>query len=79
MIVGADWTLHPWRHINVGGGVTAGQARHNSGNVGDVNAGQVRHNSSSDNYERLQQMITVSEDGAYTMMAIIIIVPYTNN
>ena len=27
----------------LGGGVTAGQARHNSSNVGGVNAGQVRH------------------------------------
>ena len=34
VVVGADWTLHPWRHnsSNVGG-VTAGQARHNSSNV----------------------------------------------
>ena len=24
VVVGADWTLHPWRHNNVGG-VTAGQ------------------------------------------------------
>ena len=44
MIVGADWTLHPWRH-NYVGGVTAVQARHNSSNVGCVTAGQVRHNS----------------------------------
>ena len=31
----ADWTLHPWRHdsSNVGG-VTAGQARHNSSILG---------------------------------------------
>ena len=35
VVVGADWTLHPWCHNsrNVGGG-TAGQARHNSSNVG---------------------------------------------
>ena len=35
VVVGADWTLHPWRHnsSNVGG-VTVGQARHNSINVG---------------------------------------------
>ena len=48
MIVGADWTLHPWRQNNVGG-VTAGQARHNSSNVGGVTAGQVQHNSSFTN------------------------------
>ena len=30
-------------------GVTAGQARHNSSNVGGVTAGHVGHNSSSDN------------------------------
>ena len=30
---GADWTLHPRCHNNVGG-VTAGQARRNSSNVG---------------------------------------------
>ena len=31
VVVGADWTLHPWHHnsINVGGD-TAGQVRHNS-------------------------------------------------
>ena len=60
VIVGANWTLSPWRHNHVGsvtacqarhnsgnvGGVTAGQVRHNSGNVGGVTAGQVRHNSS---------------------------------
>ena len=47
VVVGADWTLYPWRpnSSNVGG-VTAGQARHNSSNVGGVTAGQVRHNSS---------------------------------
>ena len=47
VVVGADWTLHPWRHnsSNVGG-VTTDQARHNSSNVGGVTAGQVRHNSS---------------------------------
>ena len=45
-VVGADWTLHPWRHNN-GGSVTAGQARHNSSNVcGGVTVGQVGHNSS---------------------------------
>ena len=33
VVVGADWTLHPWRHNNVGG-VTAGQVRHNSSKVG---------------------------------------------
>ena len=33
VVVGADWTLHPWRHNNVGS-VTAGQARHNSSNGG---------------------------------------------
>ena len=32
------------------GGVTAGQARHNSSNVGGVTAGQVGHNSSIFNY-----------------------------
>ena len=31
------------------GGVTAGQARHNSSNVGCVTAGQVGHNSSYNN------------------------------
>ncbi len=46
VVVGADWTLHPWLHNNVGG-VTAGQARHNSSNVGGVTAGQARHNSSN--------------------------------
>ena len=50
--MGADWTLHPWRHnsSNVGG-VTAGQMQHNSSNVGGVSvtAGQVRHNSSCSN------------------------------
>ena len=46
--MGADWTLHTWRHnsSNVGG-VTAGQARHNSSNVGGVTAGHARHNSSN--------------------------------
>ena len=39
VVVGADWTLHPWRHNNVRG-VTVGQARHNSSNVGGVTAGQ---------------------------------------
>ena len=33
--MGADWTLHPWRH--------------NSSNVGGVTAGQVRHNTTSFN------------------------------
>ena len=39
VVVGADWTLHPWRYnsSNVEG-VTAGQARHNSSNVGGVTA-----------------------------------------
>ena len=32
VVVGADWSLHPWRHNNVGG-VTAGQVRHNSSNT----------------------------------------------
>ena len=32
VVVGADWTLHPWRH--------------NSSNVRGVTAGQVGHNSS---------------------------------
>ena len=45
VVVGADWTLHPWRYNNVGG-VTAGQARHNSSNVGGVTTVQVGHNSS---------------------------------
>ena len=50
MVMGADWTLHPWRHnSNNVGGVTGGQARHNSSNVGGVTAGQVRHNSSNSN------------------------------
>ena len=43
---GADWTLHPWHHNNVGG-VTAGNARHNSSDIEGVTAGQVRHNSSN--------------------------------
>ena len=31
VVVGADWTLHLWRHNSSSvGGVTAGQARHNS-------------------------------------------------
>ena len=46
----ADWTLHQWRHNNVGG-VTAGQVRHNSSNVWGVTAGQVRHNSSRYNQQ----------------------------
>ena len=47
VVVGADWTLHPWRHNSSHvGSVTAGQARHNSSNVGGVTAGQVGHNSS---------------------------------
>ena len=48
VVVGEDWTLHPWRHINFGG-VTAGQVRQNSSDIGDVGAGQVRHNSSESN------------------------------
>ena len=50
VVVGADWTLHPWRHnsSNVGS-VTACQARQNSSNVGGVTAGQVKHNSSNNN------------------------------
>ena len=47
-VVGADLTLHPRRHNNVGD-VTAGQARYNSSNVGGVTAGQVAHNSSKPN------------------------------
>ena len=48
VVVGADWTLHPWHHNSSNiGGVTAGQARHNSSNVGGVTSGQVRHNSSN--------------------------------
>ena len=35
VVVGADWTLHPWRH--------------NSSNVVGVIAGQVGHNSSYSN------------------------------
>ena len=37
VVVGVDWTLHPWRLI---WGVTAGQARYNSSNVRGVTAGQ---------------------------------------
>ena len=50
VVVGADWTLHPWHQnsSNIGCsnivGVTAGQERHNSGTVGGVTAGQVKHN-----------------------------------
>ena len=44
VVMGADWTLHPWRHNDVGG-VTAGQARYNASNVGGITAGQVGHNS----------------------------------
>ena len=47
-VVVGGWTLHPWRHNNVGG-VTAGQARHNSSNVGGVTAGHVIYNSSNTN------------------------------
>ena len=36
VVVGADWTLHPWPH--------------NSSNVEGVTAGQMGHNSSSYNY-----------------------------
>ena len=41
VVVGADWTLHPWCH-NSGnvGGVTAGQARHNASNARGVTAGK---------------------------------------
>ena len=56
VVVGAGWTLHPWRHNNVGG-VTAGQARQNSSNVGGVTAGQVGHNSSFNNEMRDQGSI----------------------
>ena len=35
------------------GGVTAGQARHNSSNVGGVTAGQARHNSSDSKAENI--------------------------
>ena len=38
-MVGADWTLYPWRH--------------NSSNVGGVTAGHVGHNSSNNNNNRL--------------------------
>ena len=56
VVVGAVWTLHPWRHNSIDvGGVTAGQARHNSSNVGGVTAGQVRHNSSKYNEHKLHQ------------------------
>ena len=34
-------------------GVTAGQGRHNSNNVGGVTAGQVRHNSSNNNNNKI--------------------------
>ena len=50
VVVGADWTLHPWRHNNVGG-VLAGQVRHNASNVGGVTAGHVGPNSSTHNVE----------------------------
>ena len=49
VVAGADWTLHPRCHNNVGG-VTAGQDIHNSSTVGGVTTGQVRHNSSHNNY-----------------------------
>ena len=53
VVVGADWTLHPWRHnsSNVGG-VTAVHARHTSSNVGGVTAGQLGHNSSNNNMSK---------------------------
>ena len=38
VVVGADWTLQPWRH--------------NSSNVGGVAAGQVGHNSSNYNCDK---------------------------
>ena len=42
VVVGADWTLHPWHHSSSNvGGVTVGQAQHNSSNVGGVTVGQV--------------------------------------
>ena len=50
VVVGADWTLHPWHHSSSNvGGVTAGQTRHNSSNVGGVTAGQAGHNYSVHN------------------------------
>ena len=51
VVVGTDWTFHPWRH-NKFGGVTVAHARHNSSNVGGVTAGQVRHNHSNGNVGR---------------------------
>ena len=40
VVVGVDWTLHPWRHnLSNVGGVNAGQAIHKSSNVGGVTAG----------------------------------------
>ena len=60
VIVGADWTLHPWRHNNVGG-VTAGQARHNSIIVGGVTASQVGHNSSTNSMIKYK-IINVTPD-----------------
>ena len=51
VVVGADWTLNPWRHNSSNfGGVTASQARHNSSNIGGVTSGQVGHNSSIYNH-----------------------------
>ena len=47
VVVGADWTLHPWRHNSNVGGVTVGQAKHHLSNVGGVTACQVIHNSSN--------------------------------
>ena len=48
MQAAGDWTLHPWLY-NYVGGVTVGQARHNSSNVGGVTAVQVGHNSTVGN------------------------------
>ena len=58
VVVGADLTLNPWRHNNVGG-VNAGQARHNSSNVGGVTAGQGRHNSSVCNVAKVASDVNI--------------------
>ena len=63
VVVGADWTLHPWRHnsSNVGG-VIANQARHNSSNVGGVTVDLVGDNSSSYKASCLQHQPIVQND-----------------
>ena len=46
VVVGEDWTLHPWCNNSSNVGVSLRATRGNSSNVRGVTAGQVRHNSS---------------------------------